>query len=761
MRSGFVRANTGLIVFATFLTGQDFPKVDFATEVAPLFRQNCVSCHGPATQQAGLRLDRRSSAMKPLSRRIVAGSSENSFVYHRLTGAEYGQQMPPTGALRPEQIAIVKTWIDQGANWPDSLANEADLPSASPRAEAMVNALHLNDLSLFMKYAIEDPSCLNSRGPEGSTPFMYAALYADAATLSTLLKMGADPNKRNDVKATALMWVARDLEKTRLLVEHGADVNAKSDDMRTPLMIASRRVGSAPIVKLLLDHKANVNPNAKPATESSPLMEALISGDVTIVEMLMKHGADAKSTGDVGFALAVASKCRKCLDLLASKQKDTSVYTAALQDTAVFGDVKSIQLMLAHGADVNATDPLGRTPLMYAAVSETKPLAVVKILVKNGANVNAKDTHKNSGDSDSTVLDIAKRNGESEIVKFLLASGAQASPDVVPISMPRHDNSQRSAIQDSLPLLQRADASFTAKSGCFSCHNNSMAAIAVGAARAHGFRIDEQTAAAQVKQNVLSLEKFRQMLYQGFSVPVGDYVGDFVLGYMLVGLNAEHYQADLNTDAAGFYLLSRQSPDGQWAYPKADTRPPICLNYMTQTALALRALQLYAPGMAKTAAQRAVRLGSGWLATAKSANNQDRIWRLIGLAWAGLDRPAIEQAMRELRATQRMNGGWSDFPSTESNSFVTGESLVALRLGGMAASDPILQKGVQFLLKSQQADGSWHVKTRALGFQPYFDSGFPHGHDQWLSAAGTSWAALALTLTLSDDKPVSASLDRR
>ena len=182
---------------------------------------------------------------------------------------------------------------------------------------------------------------------------------------------------------------------------------------------------------------------------------------------------------------------------------------------------------------------------------------------------------------------------------------------------------------------------------------------------------------------------------------------------------------------------------------------------MTQTALALRALQLYAPGMAKAAAEKAVRLGSGWLAAAKSANNQDRIWRLIGLAWAGLDRTAIEQAVRELRATQRTNGGWSDFPSTESNAFVTGESLVALRLGGMAASDPVLQKGVQFLLKSQQADGSWHVKTRALGFQPYFDSGFPHGHDQWMSAAGTSWAALALTLTLPDDKPVSASLDRR
>ena len=699
--------------------------------------------------------------MKPLSRRIVAGSSENSFVYHRLTGAEYGQQMPPTGALRPEQIATIKAWIDQGANWPDSLANEADLPPANPKALAMVTALHNDDLASFMKDATADPSLLNARGPEGSTPFMYAALYADTATIANLLKLGADPNKLNDAKATALMWVARDLEKTRLLVGHGADVNAKSDDMRTPLMIASRRVGNAPVVKLLLDHRASVNPNAKPATESSPLLEALMSGDATIVGMLMRHGADAKSTGDVGFALAVASQCGKCVELLASKQKDKRVYTAALQDTAVFGDMKSIQLMLAHGADVNAPDPLGRTPLMYAAVSDIMPLNAVKLLVKHGANVNAKDTHKESGDSESTVLDIAKRNGDSEIVKFLIASGAKGSQDVVPASMPRHDHSLRSAIQDSLPLLQRADANFTAKSGCFSCHNNSMAAMAVGAARAHGFRIDEQTAAAQVKVNVLALEKSRQTLYQGFNAPVGDNFGDFLLGYVLVGLNAEHYQPDLNTDAVAFYLLSRQSPDGQWAYPRADTRPPICLNYMTQTALALRALQLYAPGMAKAAAEKAVRMGSGWLSVAKSANNQDKIWRLMGLAWAGIDRTAIQQAGQELRAAQRTDGGWSDFPSMESNAFVTGESLVALHRGGMPASDPVFQKGVQFLLKSQQADGTWYVRTRALGFQPWFDAGFPHGHDQWMSAAGTNWAALALTLALPEAGTVSASLDQR
>jgi hypothetical protein len=51
------------------------------------------------------------------------------------------------------------------------------------------------------------------------------------------------------------------------------------------------------------------------------------------------------------------------------------------------------------------------------------------------------------------------------------------------------------------------------------------------------------------------------------------------------------------------------------------------------------------------------------------------------------------------------------------------------------------------LLKTQQADGTWRVKSRSFPFQPYFESGFPYGSDQWISAAGSSWATIALTLT--------------
>jgi len=62
----------------------------------------------------------------------------------------------------------------------------------------------------------------------------------------------------------------------------------------------------------------------------------------------------------------------------------------------------------------------------------------------------------------------------------------------------------------------------------------------------------------------------------------------------------------------------------------------------------------------------------------------------------------------------------------------------------MPVSDAGWQRGLDFLLCTQFEDGSWHVKSRAFGFQPYFESGFPHGHDQWISAAASSWATMAL-----------------
>ncbi len=295
-------------------------------------------------------------------------------------------------------------------------------------------------------------------------------------------------------------------------------------------------------------------------------------------------------------------------------------------------------------------------------------------------------------------------------------------------------------------MIQRADASFVPKAACVSCHNNSFAAMAVGAARKSGFQVDEKTSAQQVKANVFGLEKLRDYLHQGFFVPVEDVFGQFVVGYILIGLDAEHYKPDLNTDAAAMYLKSHQSRRWRMALPRCRCAAANLLGlYWADGGFDARPPALRAQKRTRPAYDRAIQLAASWMAKAKSTNNDDRSYRLLGLAWYGKDKDATQKAMRELLAKQRPDGGWSDLDSMESSAFATGKSLYALQTAGLPASDAAYGRAVKYLLSTQQEDGSWYVKTRAMAFQPYFDAGFPHGFDQWISAAGTSWATMALS----------------
>ncbi len=441
--------------------------------------------------------------------------------------------------------------------------------------------------------------------------------------------------------------------------------------------------------------------------------------------------------------MAITLDCSKCLALLVSKDLDKDAYSFALATVAAYADANSVRLLLDHGANVNVVDPLGRTPLMYAAASDLQALDVVKLLLERGADVNAKSAHQGR-DTGQSVLDIAKLHGDTPVVEWLVKSGAKATSPKPVVLQARRENTIPTAIQGSIPLLQRADANFVPKAACVSCHNNSLEAMAVGAARKNGFPVDEKTAAQQVKANVFGLEKLRDYLHQGFFTPVEDNFGPFLLSYVLLGLDAEHYPADLNTDAVAMYLKSHQSANGQWAFPAADSRPPICSEYIGQTALSMRALQLYAPKTDKAAYDRAIQLAAAWIAKAQPKNNDDRGWRVLGLAWAK-DKAGTQKAMHELLALQRADGGWSDLDSLQSTAYATGKALYALQIAGLPATDAAYRRAVKFLLSTQLEDGSWYVRSRAMALQPYFDAGFPHGFDQWISAAGTSWATLALS----------------
>jgi hypothetical protein len=244
--------------------------------------------------------------------------------------------------------------------------------------------------------------------------------------------------------------------------------------------------------------------------------------------------------------------------------------------------------------------------------------------------------------------------------------------------------------------------------------------------------------------NAGALTGIRDLLHQGTFIP-GINANPAILGYVLLGLDAEGYKPDLATDAVAMYIQSHQMADGHWAFgPEA--RPPLCADSLGQTVISLRSLQLYAPRVDTAAYAKSIQLAATWIGEYQPKTNYDYAWRLQGLVWGNKSREAIQQARKDLLAAQRADGGWSDIASMESGAFTTGLAMMALQSSGLPVSDAAYQKGVQYLLNTQLADGSWHVRTRAAGFQPFFDNGFPHGVDQWISAAGTSLATLALSL---------------
>jgi hypothetical protein len=108
-------------------------KVDFSRDIEPIFRERCQSCHGPKLQNGGLRLDTRAGAMAggysgPV---IKPGGSAESRLIQLVAGLKKGLVMPVGGLrLSPEQVGVLRAWIDQGAPWPEPGNNASETPLA-------------------------------------------------------------------------------------------------------------------------------------------------------------------------------------------------------------------------------------------------------------------------------------------------------------------------------------------------------------------------------------------------------------------------------------------------------------------------------------------------------------------------------------------------------------------------------------------------------------------------------------------------------
>jgi ankyrin repeat protein len=629
------------------------------------------------------------------------------------------------------------------------LTLSATIAWAASAGRELLDALQAGDTKLT-KTLLTKGAPVNSVDELGTSALMYAALYADAGLMRLLLDRGADPNHADESGATALMWAASDSVKVRLLIERGADVNVTTKVGRTPLLIAAGMPGSDSAVRLLLTHGADANVIDKVSQldhwNKTPMLAAAGSGDPAIVKLLLDHGVNPNQRA--GFltpmALAAVTASRHNAELLLARGAEVK----NSPDLAV-NDVTMFRRLLEKGANPRIRAVAGMDAMMLLAASEDSDPEVARDLLKLGldptAGLSNLHTEHGYGSRPETPLEWASRHGDTRVARILAA----ATKGPIDLPVPEVSNQQqrlkagtpRAAIEKALPLLHDGGREFFKRSGCVSCHHNMLPAVAFSLARARGIGVDDERVRRNSEQSVAYLKGNQETLFQGVQLTGTD----STVAYLLWGLSADGYPRDRATDAAAYYLAQCQRPEGRWRVIPG--RPPI-ESIVSATALGIRALQSYLiPGRAAEFRSR-IRRASKWLAVYAPRTGEERSMRVLGLAWAGTEPQSLRTAAEELAARQRADGGWPQLDTLASDAYATGQALYALDTAGRL-SKQTLERGVRFLLDTQLADGSWRVRSRSYPVQAnYFDTGFPHGRDQWISAAATSWACIGLSLAM-------------
>ncbi len=280
----------------------------------------------------------------------------------------------------------------------------------------------------------------------GRPPLVDAARNGDKDSLRALLQKKADVNAAEADGATALHWASYrdDREAADLLIRAGAKVNAANDLGATPLWAASQNGSVAMVGKLL---EAGANPNLALLAGETPLMVAARSGYPEIVEQLAAKGANVNAHGARGqtaLMWAVSQKHPDVVKVLLARGADLKARSdvwnevmavpphghleynraiphggeTALMFAARVGDLDSMKLLVAAGANVNDADAWGVSATVLAAHSDYEEM--VEFLLDKGADPNL-------AQAGFTALHDAIMRRDEKMVAALLAHGADAN----------------------------------------------------------------------------------------------------------------------------------------------------------------------------------------------------------------------------------------------------------------------------------------------------------------------------------------------
>jgi RNA polymerase sigma factor (sigma-70 family) len=331
------------------------------------------------------------------------------------------------------------------------------------------------------------------------------------------------------------------------------------------------------------------------------------------------------------------------------------------------------------------------------------------------------------------------------------AAGQPAPPSRAPISTPPNQGVREAATR-AVGLIDRTSANFLTTRTCFTCHTQTLSAMVLRDARKVGIEIDDAN--------------FKRQYQRAIEDMTGTRVD--TKGHMLWALDLGQYAPDDKTEATVEYILNHQKHHGTWT--TTVDRPPAEASDFTTNYVALRGLNRYGTAKQREAIAARATAVKTWLESANAVDTQDQVFRLRLAHELKLPTDKVDRYVQRLLSEQEADGGWAQNRQMKSDAYATGSVLVALHeAGGLPCQHSAWQRGLAYLLRTQKPDGSWHVVSRAKPLMEYFESGFPHGKDQFISIFATGWATEALLMSLAPEhgekkqaqpKPPSAKTDQ-
>ena len=350
-------------------------------------------------------------------------------------GGKYGTALQ--AAVCRGNVECIQLLLDKGV---DANAEGGEYGTALQAAASKGN---VECIRLLLDKGVD----FNTEGGKYGTALQAAASKGNVECIQLLLDKGVDVNAEGGEYGTALQAAAYEgnVECIRLLLDKGADVNAEGGEYGTALQAAACR-GNAECIRLLLNKGVDVN--AEGGEYGTALQAAACRGNVECIRLLLDKGVDNAEGGEYGTALQIAAYWGnvECIQLLLDKGVDVNTegekYGTALQAAGYSGatrkfscrdtemvayeeddhSVQCIQLLLDHGADINATCGKYGTALQAAAFNYR--IHSIRLLLDKGADVNAE------GGEYGTALQAASYACHLEVVKELLSNGANVNARV-------------------------------------------------------------------------------------------------------------------------------------------------------------------------------------------------------------------------------------------------------------------------------------------------------------------------------------------